>query len=95
MTDKPKSVLDDMDEVEQITSYLNGHLDPECAEAVRRRLEVDASFRDLAEPLLLMWSVPTHLERHPRPEGELEREWNEFVRRTGFPARPPVPKTGA
>ncbi len=95
MTDEPKSVIDAMDDLEQITSFLNGQLDPECAEAVRRRLEEDASFRDWASPLLLTWSVPRHLERHPRPEGELERDWNEFVRRTGFPERHPVPKPGA
>jgi len=81
-----------MDDLELITSYLNGHLDPERVEAVRRRLEEDPAFLDLAAPALLTWSVPTHLERHPRPVGELERDWEAFVRRTGFgqKRRPPT-----
>jgi ferric-dicitrate binding protein FerR (iron transport regulator) len=89
MTEPTKPMYDDMDDIELITSYLNGQLDPERAEAVRRRLEEDEAFREFAEPLLLAWSVPTHLERHPRPEGEWERAWEEFVKRTGFPKRPP------
>lgn len=90
MTDQPRSApdekdpADEMDDLELITSYLNGHLDPERVEAVRRRLEEDPAFLDLAAPALLTWSVPTHLERHPRPVGELERDWEAFVRRTGF-----------
>jgi hypothetical protein len=87
MDDSPE-----MDDLELITSYLNGHLDPERVEAVRRRLEEDPAFLDLAAPVLLTWSVPTHLERHPRPVGELERDWEAFVRRTGFgqKRRPPT-----
>ena len=87
MTGDTKSPLDDMhdmDDIELITMYLNGHLDPEGMDAVRRRIEEDAAFRDLAAPLFLAWSVPPHFERHPRPEGELERDWAEFARRTGF-----------
>lgn len=95
MTDQTKSLLDDMDDLEQITSYLNGHLDPERLEAVRRRLEEDATFRDLAAPLLLTWSVPTHLQRNPRPEGEWERDWEEFTKRAGFQQEPPAPKPPA
>lgn len=72
-------------EIELIVEYLNEHLDPERMEQVRKRLEEDDAFRDLAAPLLLTWSIPTHLERHPRPVGELERDWEEFVRRSGFP----------
>jgi hypothetical protein len=79
----------DADDIELITSYLNRQLDPERTEEVRRRLEEDAEFRYLAEPLLLAWSVPKHLERFPRPEGERERAFEEFKRRTGFPNRPP------
>lgn len=92
MTDQTKSLLDDMDDLEQITSYLNGHLDPERLEAVRRRLEEDASFRDLAAPLLLTWQVPTHLERNPRPEGEWERDWEEFTKRAGLQQEPAAPE---
>lgn len=72
------------EDIELIVNYLNKRLDPEGMEAVRRRLEEDAEFHELAEPLILMWSVPKHLERHPRPEGELERGWAEFKRRSGF-----------
>lgn len=78
-------------DLELITSYLNGHLDPERIEAVRKRLEEDEDFRDLAEPLLLMWSVPKHIVRHPRPAGEWERDFAEFKRRTGFGQSPPAP----
>jgi len=102
MTDRLNSDLDDtrkLDlvdaELELITSYLNGHLDPERAEAVRRRLAEDAAFAYLAEPLLLAWSVPKHIVRHPRPDGEWERDWAEFKRRAGIvhdPLREPAPK---
>ena len=33
---------------------------------------------------LITWSVPPHLEREPRPIGELERDWDEFARRVGI-----------
>jgi len=75
-------------DIELIVSYLNGHLDAEQAEKVRRRLSEDREFFLFAEPLLITWSVPSYLERHPRPPGELEAAWAEFVRRTGFPNRP-------
>ena len=62
MTDRLNSDLDDtrkLDlvdaELELITSYLNGHLDPERAEAVRRRLAEDGRPRhatDSARSLL-------------------------------------------
>jgi hypothetical protein len=72
------------DDIELIVEYLNKHLDPERMEQVRRRLDEDEAFRDLAAPLLITWSIPTHLERHPRPPGELERSWDEFTKRAGF-----------
>lgn len=81
-------------EIELITDYLNGHLDPAATEAVKRRLEEDQSFYELAWPLLLAWSVPRHIERYPLPPGELQAHWEEFKRRTGFPnvsPRPPEP----
>lgn len=71
-------------DLQLMTEYLNGHLDAERGEEVRRRLEEDAAFRELAEPLILLWSIPTHLERHPRPAGEAERAWEEFKRRVGI-----------
>jgi hypothetical protein len=96
MTDQTDPMLDnreDMDDIELITSYLNGQLEPERLEAIRRRLEEDADFRELAAPLLLAWSVPRHIVRKPRPAGEMERDWAEFKRRVGFddPAPPPPP----
>ena len=86
--DDMERMYDDMDNVELITMYLNGRLDPERAEAVRKRLEEDAAFRDFAEPLLIAWSIPPRHERKPRPAGETERAWEEFVKRTGWPNRP-------
>jgi hypothetical protein len=86
-----QALAEDAD-IELITEYLNEHLDPERMEQVRQRLDEDPAFRDLAAPLLLTWSIPTHLERHPRPVGELERDWAEFVRRTGFPGTQPPRK---
>lgn len=79
------------EEIELIISYLNGHLDPAAAAAVKRRLEEDEKFYELAWPLLLTWSIPKHIERHPRPPGEFERDWEEFKRRSGYPNRSPQP----
>ena len=73
-----------MDDLELVTRYLNGHLDPEHAEQVRVRLETDPRFYNLAEPLLFAWSVPRHVERYPRPEGELEEMWDRFTKRASF-----------
>lgn len=76
--------MGDEEHLELITSWLNGQLDPERVEQVRRRLDDDPAFRELAAPMLLTWSVPKHLERHPRPAGELECNWDDFTRRAGF-----------
>ncbi len=81
MTDQTKSVVDDMDDLELLTAMLNGHLDPERVEAVKQRLTDDPAFREFAAPLLLTWSIPPHLERKPRPEGEWEREYHAFIDR--------------
>lgn len=91
--DPTYSVLDDMDDLELITRMLNGQLDPARVEAVRRRLAEDAEFRDLAAPLLLTWSVPPHIERNPRPEGEWERDWARLQQRlrVDIPAAAPAP----
>ena len=88
MTDHTTPMFDDMDDVELIVTYLQGRLPAERAEAVKRRLKEDAAFLEFAAPLLLTWSVPKHIVRNPRPEGETERAWAEFVKRTGFPNRP-------
>jgi ferric-dicitrate binding protein FerR (iron transport regulator) len=84
MSDRDDALLHMGNDLELITSFLNGHLDPERVEQVRRRLDDDPGFRDLAAPMLLTWSVPKHLERHPRPAGELEKHWDEFTKRAGF-----------
>lgn len=84
MTDEMRSIIDDEDDLELITSWLNGHLDPERVEAVRKRLEEDPAFRDLAAPLLITWSIPRYRDRHPRPEGEWEQEWEKFKQRPGY-----------
>jgi hypothetical protein len=61
-------------------------------EAVRKRLEEDAAFREMAAPLLLTWTIPVHLERHPRPEGEWEEGWRALSSRPGFRPEPPKRK---
>lgn len=73
-----------MDDIELVTRFLNHRLEPEAAEQVRQRLENDPEFYNLAEPLLFAWSIPRHVDRHPRPPGELEEMWDEFTRRAGF-----------
>jgi hypothetical protein len=70
--------------IQLIVEYLNKRLEPEKMEAVRKRLVDDEAFAKLAEPIIYIWSIPTHLERHPRPAGELERHWDEFTKRAGF-----------
>ena len=92
MTEHASPASDDvreMDDIELITMWLNGKLTPARAEVVRTRLEEDATFRDLAAPLILLWRDPSHRRRTPRPEGEKEQVWEDFVKRTGFPNRPP------
>jgi hypothetical protein len=67
-----------------ITDYLIGELDPEQVAAVRRRLEVDAAFREYCAPILLAWSIPARHVRHPMPRAELARHWDDFTKRAGF-----------
>jgi hypothetical protein len=73
-----------MSDLELLTRFLNGQLDPEREARVRDRLEHDAEFKELAAPLLVAWSVPPQWKRHPRPAGEAERMWDEFTKRAGF-----------
>src|SRR5687768_10197589 len=73
-----------MDDLELVIRYLNQQLEPEIAEQVRVRLENDPEFYNLAEPLLFAWRIPRHVDRHPRPPGELEEMWDRFTRRAGF-----------
>lgn len=77
-------------DLELVISALNGHLSPERVAEVTRRLEEDPAFRELAAPMLLTWSVPSYLERHPRPVGELENAWNEFAQKAGIAPATPV-----
>ena len=99
MTDQMKPTIDGVDDLELLSDWLNGHLDPERAELVRSRLEKDAEFREFAAPLLMIWSIPRQRDRVPRPEGEAERAWERFSRRVRAEAveatvvvEPPKPK---
>lgn len=94
MTEQHLPETDEMAaDLELIINALNGHLSPERVAEVTRRLEEDPAFRDLAAPMLLTWSVPSYLERHPRPVGELETAWTEFAERAGIPS--PAAASGA
>ncbi|MCC7001734.1 MAG: hypothetical protein IT357_06235 [Gemmatimonadaceae bacterium] len=87
----PADLADRAADLELIVEALNGHLSPERVAEVTRRLDEDPAFREFAAPMLLTWSVPSYLERHPRPVGELENAWNEFAERAGI-TQPPVQK---
>lgn len=69
-----------------ISDYVCGELSEDKAAEVRARLETDPEFRDLAEPLLLAWSVPRKTK--PMSHEELRRSWLQLRRRAGMP---PVP----
>jgi RNA polymerase sigma-70 factor (ECF subfamily) len=57
-----------------ISDYIVGELSAERAAEVKRRLEEDADFREIAEPLLMAWSVsPTSKPVSPE---ELTRAWD-------------------
>ena len=85
MTEEHLPETDEMAaDLELLITALNGHLSPERVAEVTRRLEEDPAFRDLAAPMLLTWSVPSYLERHPRPVGELESAWTEFAEMAGI-----------
>ena len=86
MSDENKSAqLKVHKDIELITRFLNRQLDAAGAAHVQKLIEEDKDFRDLAEPLLYVWTeLPTYAERHPRPPGELERHWDRFTKRAGF-----------
>lgn len=71
-------------DIRLIVEYLNKQLEPDQMEAVCRRLEEDPAFAELAEPLIVVWKIPRHIVRHPRPAGETERAWDELTKRLGF-----------
>lgn len=89
--DLPADLAERSADLELIIEALNGHLSPERVAEVTRRLDEDPAFREFAAPMLLTWSVPSYLERHPRPVGELENAWNDFAERAGI-TQPPVRK---
>jgi ferric-dicitrate binding protein FerR (iron transport regulator) len=74
----------EMSDLELITRFLNGQLDEESDAAVRRRLDNDDAFMDLAAPLLFVWSIPAEWKANPRPADEDERMRKEFAKRAGF-----------
>jgi hypothetical protein len=66
-----------------ISDYIAGELPPTKAQEVAWRLERDAAFRDIAEPLLMAWSVqPT---ARPLSDAELLSAWHEVRRRAHLP----------
>jgi len=73
-----------MSDLELITSYLNGQLDPEQTARVRERLDQDRDFQELALPLVVVWEVPPDWKLHPRPADEAERMWDAFTKEVGF-----------
>ncbi len=82
MTDT--TTRDPQDDLTVVAEFLNRQLDPERMEIVRRRLEEDPAFRELAAPLLYAWSVPPNWESDKLPPGEIEQRWEEFTRQAGF-----------
>ena len=74
----------EMSDLELITRFLNGQLDEESDAAVRKRLDTDKAFMELAAPLLFVWSIPPLWKANPRPADEDERMRKEFARRAGF-----------
>lgn len=67
-----------------ISDYIVGEMSAERAAEVARRLEEDAEFREIAEPLLMAWSVAPTSE--PVSSEELARAWDEVRRRAGITA---------
>jgi transmembrane sensor len=69
-----------------ISDFVCGELPEAKAAEVRARLETDPDFRELAEPLLLAYSVPPKTK--PLSHEELVRAWLQVRRRAGMPAVP-------
>src|ERR1051325_4620711 len=84
MPEQRSAVPENVEDVQLIIEYLNKQLDPDRAAAVAKRLQEDPVFLDLAGPLLVAWSVPTHWERNPVPQAELEKHWDRFTKAAGF-----------
>src|SRR3712207_8868834 len=73
------ALLDDPD-LGLITDYLSNELPAEQVALVKRRLEQDEKFRELAAPLLLTWNVPPLWQRDPMPRAEIVEAWDQFTR---------------
>ncbi|HYC52788.1 MAG TPA: sigma-70 family RNA polymerase sigma factor [Gemmatimonadaceae bacterium] len=66
-----------------ISDYIIGELSTERATEVARRLEEDDAFREIAEPLLMAWSLAPRSQ--PVTSDELARSWDDVRRRAGVP----------
>ena len=71
-------------DLDLITDYVAGELDPAQVEAVILRLERDEAFREFAAPILVAWGVAPHWQRFPMQRSEIEAGWDDFTRRAGF-----------
>ncbi len=100
----PGSMYPDMDDLELVTMYLNGHLDAERTAAVHTRLRNDPEFLEFAQPMLLTWSAYRSAPVRQISEEELVRDWNRFAERAGIklrlrtevpPSEPPAPPPAA
>ena len=83
LDEETRAALNDPD-LDLITDYVAGELDPGQVEAVARRLEQDAKFREFAAPILVAWGIAPHWQRYPMSNSEIEAGWDDFTRRAGF-----------
>ena len=83
LDEETRAALDNPD-LDLITDYVGGELDPDQVEAVLRRLEQDEKFREFAAPILVAWGVAPHWQRFPMSRSEIESGWDDFTRRAGF-----------
>jgi hypothetical protein len=83
-------VRDDFDEfmknpeADLIIDFLSGDLDRERMLEVRRRLDDDPVFKDLATPIIYAWSVPRYATRRPMSRAQYDRLRDDFARRAGL-----------
>jgi hypothetical protein len=66
LDDEMRAALDDPD-LDLITDYVGGELEPAQVDAVLRRLETDAQFREFAAPILAAWQVAPRSQRMLHP----------------------------
>lgn len=72
-----------------LSDYIAGELSSRKTVEVAQRLEQDAEFRELAEPLLMAWSVPP--TSTPVSREELVSAWLQVRALAGLPAIPGYP----